>query len=173
MKLSSKLILTFTIAVIGIIVGIGIFGILYFNETPQEVAEFDENTKHSKVYIYTTNSEIMVNVEVADTPQKQSQGLMFRENMKWDHGMLFIFDNETILSFWMKDTLIPLDMIFVDKTFRIINIIDNTLPCNIEPCPDYSSEKPVKYVLEVNAGFVETNDIEAGDFISMNLNSSK
>ena len=173
MKLSSKLILTFTIAVIGLIVGIGIFGILYFNETPQEVAEFDENTKHSKVYIYTTNSEIMVNVDVADTSQKQSQGLMFRENMKWNHGMLFIFDNETILSFWMKDTLIPLDMIFVDKTFRIIHIVDNALPCTIEPCPGYSSEKPVKYVLEVNAGFVETNDIEAGDFISMNLNSSK
>jgi uncharacterized membrane protein (UPF0127 family) len=172
-KLSSKLILTFAIAVIGIIVGIGIFGILYFNETSQEVAEFDENTKHSKVYIYTTNSEIMVNVDVADTSQKQSQGLMFRENMKWNHGMLFIFDNETILSFWMKDTLIPLDMIFVDKTFRIINIVDNALPCTIEPCPGYSSEKPVKYVLEVNAGFVETNDIEVGDFISMNLNSSK
>lgn len=161
------------IIIIGVVIGVVIFGALYFNETSQGAMDFDESINYSQAFIYTTNSEIMVNVEVADTPQKQSQGLMFRENMKWDHGMLFIFDNETILSFWMKDALIPLDMIFVDKTFRIINVVDNALPCNIEPCPDYSSEKPAKYVIEVNAGFAETNDIEAGDFISINLNSSK
>ena len=159
--------------IIGIVIGIGVLGALYFNETFQDMMEFDESVDYSQVFIYTTNSEIMVNVEVADTPQKQSQGLMYRENLKLDHGMLFIFDDESILSFWMKDTLIPLDMIFVDKTFRIINVVDNALPCNIEPCPDYSSEKPAKYVIEVNAGFAKTNDIEAGDFISINLNSSK
>ncbi len=159
--------------IIGIVIGIGVLGALYFNETSQDMMEFDESVDYSQVFIYTTNSEIMVNVEVADTPQKQSQGLMYRENLKLDHGMLFIFDDESILSFWMKDTLIPLDMIFVDKTFRIINVVDNALPCNIEPCPDYSSEKPAKYVIEVNAGFAKTNDIEAGDFISINLNSSK
>ncbi len=159
--------------IIGIVIGIGVLGTLYFNETSQDIMEFDESINYSQVIIYTTNSEIMVNVEVADTPQKQSQGLMYRENLKLDHGMLFIFDDESILSFWMKDTLIPLDMIFVDKTFRIINVVDNALPCNIEPCPDYSSEKPAKYVIEVNAGFAKTNDIEAGDFISINLNSSK
>ena len=156
-----------------VMIGVVVFGAFYFNETSQDVVEFNEGINYSQVFIYTTNSEITVNVEVADTPQKQSQGLMFRENLKWDHGMLFIFDSESVLSFWMKDTLIPLDMIFVDETFRIINIIDNALPCKIEPCPDHSSEKPVKYVLEVNAGFVETNDIEAGDFISISPNSSK
>ena len=161
------------IIIIGIIISIGVFGALYFNETSQGAMDFDKSIDYSQVFIYSTNSEIMVNVEVADTPQKQSQGLMSRENLKLDHGMLFIFDDESILSFWMKDTLIPLDMIFVDETFRIINVVDNALPCNIEPCPDYSSEKPAKYVLEVNAGFVETNDIEAGDFISINLDSSK
>ena len=124
--------------IIGIVIGIGVLGTLYFNETSQDIMEFDESINYSQVIIYTTNSEIMVNVEVADTPQKQSQGLMYRENLKLDHGMLFIFDDESILSFWMKDTLIPLDMIFVDKTFRIINVVDNALPCNIEPCPDYS-----------------------------------
>ena len=159
--------------IIGIVIGIGVLGTLYFNETSQDIMEFDESINYSQVIIYTTNSEIMVNVEVADTPQKQSQGLMYRENLKLDHGMLFIFDDESILSFWMKDTLIPLDMIFVDKTFRIINVVDNALPCNIEPCPDYSSEKPAKYVIEVNAGFAKTNDIEPGGFISINLNSSK
>jgi len=155
------------------IIGILIFSTLYFNETSQEVIEFDKSISFSEVYIYTTNSEIKVNVEIADTPQKQSKGLMFRENLKWDHGMLFIFDNESVFSFWMKDTLIPLDIIFIDKAFKIINIVDNALPCNIEPCPDYSSEKPTKYVLEVNAGFVEKNDIEEGDFISIDFNSSK
>ena len=155
------------------IIGILIFSTLYFNETSQEVIEFDKSISFSEVYIYTTNSEIKVNVEIADTPQKQSKGLMFRENLKWDHGMLFIFDNESVFSFWMKDTLIPLDIIFIDKAFKIINIVDNALPCYIEPCPDYSSEKPAKYVLEVNAGFVEKNDIEEGDFISIDFNSSK
>ena len=162
--------------ILGMVAGLGV--ILYTvtmsgNNMEADIPEFDKSVDYSQVFIYSTNSEITVNVEVADTPQKQSQGLMFRENLKWDHGMLFIFDSESVLSFWMKDTLIPLDMIFVDETFRIINVVDNALPCKIEPCPDYSSEKPAKYVLEVNAGFVETNDIEAGDFISINLDSSK
>ena len=162
--------------ILGMVAGLGV--ILYAvtmsgNNMEADIPEFDKSVDYSQVFIYSTNSEITVNVEVADTPQKQSQGLMSRENLKLDHGMLFIFDDESILSFWMKGTLIPLDMIFVDKTFRIINVVDNALPCNTEPCPDYSSEKPAKYVLEVNAGFVETNDIEAGDFISINLNSSK
>ena len=159
--------------VVVILIGIVFFSTLYFNETSQEVREFYESISFSEVHIYTTNSEIIVNAEIANTPQKQSQGLMFRENMKWNHGMLFIFDNEDILSFWMKDTLIPLDMIFIDKNFRIINIINNAIPCNMKTCPDYSSEKPAKYVLEVNAGFVKTNDIESGDFISINFNPKK
>jgi len=64
-------------------------------------------------------------------------------------------------------------MIFIDKNFRIINIINNTIPYNMKPCPDYSSEKPTKYGLEVNAGFVKINDIESGDIIYINFNPKK
>ena len=120
----------------------------------------------SKLFIQSKESTSLVYVEIADEPNERNQGLMFRENLEWDRGMFFIFDDERILSFWMKNTLIPLDMLFIDADFRIVDIKENVPPCKDDPCPSYSSEHPAKYVLEVNSGFVLENNIKIDDTIS-------
>lgn len=112
----------------------------------------------------------VVYVEVADDAKERETGLMFRKNLEWNNRMLFIFDDEYNLSFWMKNTYIPLDMIFIDKDLRIVDIKENVQPCIEDEqyiCPSYPSKQPAKYVLEVNAGFVEQNGIKAGDIIDL------
>jgi YVTN family beta-propeller protein len=72
---------------------------------------------------------IPVYVDVANDPEEQSRGLMFRNNMEWNNGMLFVFKDVNYLYFWMKNTYIPLDMIFVDKDLRIVDIRENCSTC--------------------------------------------
>ena len=120
----------------------------------------------SELLIQSRNSTILVYVEIADVPHERNQGLMFRESLEWNRGMLFVFEEERTLSFWMKNTLIPLDMLFIDADFRIIGIKENVPPCKEDPCPSYPSKQPAKYVLEVNSGFALKNNLEIGDMIS-------
>ena len=111
-------------------------------------------------------SGIPVYVDVANDPEEQSRGLMFRNSMEWNNGMLFVSEDVKYLSFWMKNTYIPLDMIFVDKDLRIVDIKEDVQPCLQEDiCPSYPSKQPAKYVLEVNAGFVQQNGIRVGDIL--------
>jgi YVTN family beta-propeller protein len=114
---------------------------------------------------YTTG--IPVYVDVANDPEEQSRGLMFRKSMEWNNGMLFVFEDVKYLSFWMKNTYIPLDMIFVDKDLRIVDIKEDVQPCPLQEdiCASYPSKQPAKYVLEVNAGFVQQNGIRVGDIL--------
>lgn len=115
--------------------------------------------------IQSDDSLISMEVEIADEPQEQAKGLMFRENLNWNDGMLFVFESERKQSFWMKNTRIPLDMLFIDKDFRIIEIKENIQPCKTDSCPSYPSKFPAKYVLEVNAGFTAMNKIKIGDSV--------
>ena len=114
---------------------------------------------------YTTG--IPVYVDVANDPEEQSRGLMFRKSMEWNNGMLFVFEDVKYLSFWMKNTYIPLDMIFVDKDLRIVDIKEDVQPCPLQEdiCASYPSKQPAKYVLEVNSGFVQQNGIRVGDIL--------
>ncbi len=106
---------------------------------------------------------VQINAEVADTSAETEKGLMYRESLGNKEGMLFIFEKEKETSFWMKNTLIPLDMIFLNENKEVVNIVEGASPCNSSDCILYPSEVPVKYVIEVNAGFVEENGIEIGD----------
>ena len=121
------------------------------NKTPSQnngaIKFFDSN--------YSNKEITQILVEIADTPYKQSIGLMNRERLEDNLGMFFIFNDEQRREFWMKNTLIPLDMIFLDKDFKIVNIVKNAIPCKILNCEVYSSLFPSKYVIEVNSGFVE------------------
>lgn len=120
--------------------------------------------KKPSIHIISKNTSTSpIYVEIADNPFEQSKGLMYRNNLDWNSGMLFVFDNERVQSFWMKNTLIPLDMIFIDKNHRIVDIKENTQPCKIQNCPSYISKQPAKYVLEVNAGYAKENYINIGD----------
>lgn len=99
--------------------------------------------------VQINNVEILL--EVAKTPEDQAQGLMFRTELAGDRGMLFIFDEPRVARFWMKNTLIPLDMIFL-RDGRIKRIIANVPPCQADPCPVYGPLTDVDQVLELKAG---------------------
>ena len=92
---------------------------------------------------------------------------MFREKLNENDGMLFVFDDESYLAFWMKNTLIPLDIIFIDENYGIVDI-KNAVPCKEDPCALYKSLKPAKYVLEVNTNFTAKNKIKVGDKVIIN-----
>ena len=89
-------------------------------------------------------------VEIANTPRARRQGLMFRQELEAGHGMLFPLEKERIAGFWMKNTFIPLDIIWISADKKVVEV--KTLPpCNIPVCPVYKPEHQAKYVLEVNA----------------------
>jgi uncharacterized protein len=101
----------------------------------------------------------VVYVEVADTDAKRERGLMFRKELPDDRGMLFLFDEEGDHHFWMKDTLIPLDLIFVDGTGRITGIVERARPLTLEN----RIGGPSRMVLEVAGGWVAARGVRAGD----------
>ena len=94
---------------------------------------------------------------------------MFRKSLPQNQGMLFIFEDEQPRAFWMKNTLIPLDMIFIDANWRIVKLIKNAEPCKEDPCPTYDSERPAKYVLEVNAGQIKEKEVKVGARVQTSL----
>jgi uncharacterized membrane protein (UPF0127 family) len=102
---------------------------------------------------------LVVQVELADTPEKRERGLMFRKELPDGHGMLFLFDEEGEHSFWMKDTLIPLDMIFVDSAGRVTGIVARARPLTLEP----RSGGPSRTVLEVPGGWAAAHGVRVGD----------
>ena len=93
-----------------------------------------------------------VRAEVADDDRERMRGLMFRTGLADDQGMVFVFDRELPLSFWMKNTLIPLDMLYFDDSGRLVSIQRDVPPCKTAMCPSYPSDGPARYVLELNGG---------------------
>ncbi len=104
-----------------------------------------------------------VRVDIAATPELTARGLMYRREMGWNDGMVFVFDSEDIRPFWMKNTLIPLDIIWLDADRRVVFIAHAVPPCKADPCPSYPPSRPAKYVVEVNAGFAKKHGVTEGD----------
>jgi uncharacterized membrane protein (UPF0127 family) len=104
-----------------------------------------------------------VTAELAVTEEERATGLMFREKLLPEQGMLFVFEREGMHSFWMKNTLIPLDMLWLDSDKRVIHVAADVPPCKEDPCPSYGPEIPARYVLELKAGEAAANGIETGD----------
>ena len=107
-----------------------------------------------------------VNAELADTHDRQMLGLMFRKSLPQNSGMLFIFDKPDYYSFWMMNTSIPLDIIWIDKNNTIVDIAQNTEPCFVL-CKSYTPAKKAMYVLETNANFTKKHGVEVGDKIKI------
>ena len=122
-----------------------------------------------KVVVLTAGGgERAYDVEIADTYEERRKGLMFRESMGESSGMFFVFEAPAVQGFWMKNTLIPLDMIFIDEHYKVVNVAKNVQPCKKDPCESYRSSGPAKYVLEVNAGESDKWSIGPGDGVTLN-----
>lgn len=122
--------------------------------------------------VYFRKQKLSVYAEVADNDLEREKGLMRREFLEPNRGMLFIFVSENKQSFWMKNTKIPLDIIFISGEQKIVDIKKNFEPCGDgdrlvgeQTCEIYTSRVPAKYALEANAGFVGANAVAIGDFV--------
>ena len=118
-------------------------------------------------FVKDGNSIKTIEIEVANTVQEIQQGLMYRQKMDENKGMLFLFPDMQPRGFWMKNTLIPLDIIYVDADKKIVSIQKNTTPLSEQNLP---AESDAQYVIEVNAGFSDNYGLEAGDSVDFTLN---
>lgn len=105
-------------------------------------------------------------VEIADTVSKQTKGLMFRDSLGEDEGMLFVFPEEGTYNFWMKNMLIPLDILWINQNLEVIHI-ENAASCTNDPCQVFGSNEKAKYVLEINSGATAQNGISVGSKIEI------
>jgi hypothetical protein len=101
-------------------------------------------------------------VEIADTPSKRALGLQYRRDLAPDRGMIFLFPVESIQSFWMKNTPLPLDMIFINRDLKIVGIVERTVPFSLD---SRSVNAPSQFVLEINGGLAKRHGINAGDSV--------
>lgn len=127
-----------------------------------------ERPKFSKTKVRLASK--IIEVEVADEPEEWSHGLMFKKSMHEDEGMLFVFPNSEIRSFWMKNTFIPLTIGYFDSNRRLINTVDmkpvkSEMESNL---PSYKSEAPAKYALEMNQGWFKKNQVKPGEVFHIN-----
>jgi len=106
-------------------------------------------------------------VEVAADDAARARGLMFRDSMADDHGMLFVFDRSYVQTFWMKNTRIPLDILYFDANYKLVSVQERVPPCRSDPCAQYPSTGPAQYVLELNAGMTQKLGAKAGDTLSV------
>jgi uncharacterized protein len=114
----------------------------------------------ASVAIDTGGRKVLFRVEVAVTPEEHARGLMYRSRLADDAGMVFVFEQPAIQRFWMKNTLIPLDMIFIGKDRRIVGVVENA-------APETESERmvgaPSQYVLEIGGGLSAKLGIRRGE----------
>lgn len=104
-----------------------------------------------------------IQVELATDDASRQHGLMMRTELAADHGMLFVFPQSGPQAFWMKNTLIPLDILYFDTDRRLVSMQLDVPPCRADPCPTYPSEAPALYVLELSAGSAQRMGVHRGD----------
>lgn len=108
-------------------------------------------------------------VEIADTESTRSRGLMFRERLAPNEGMIFVFDEPGEHAFWMKNTLIPLDMLWLDGAKSILHIAHSVPPCKADPCPTYAPAAGARasFVVELESGFANRHGVKIGDRVAV------
>jgi uncharacterized membrane protein (UPF0127 family) len=120
--------------------------------------------------IYTTKGELQLNLELAADNQSRAVGLMHRQSLKESDGMIFLFPKAVNAAFWMKNTFIPLDMLFVDDDYKIIHIVKNASPHSLTP---RSANQKVIAVIEIAGGRAEREGIVVGDIVRYSLPESR
>jgi hypothetical protein len=136
--------------------------------TTEEQATTTEPEQSGPVVLLETagGEEVVVRVEVADTDDERQVGLMNRESLPEDAGMIFLFDEDVSGGFWMKNTLIPLSIAFADANGTIVRILDME-PCETDPCPTYEPGVFYRSALEVNQGAFEDWGVAEGDTLTL------
>ncbi|MEO5819363.1 MAG: DUF192 domain-containing protein, partial [Vicinamibacteraceae bacterium] len=109
----------------------------------------------------------VLSLEVARTEAERSQGLMHRKSMPDRAGMIFLFERPAVYPFWMKNTLIPLDMFWTDTSGKVVWIAESVPPCQADPCPEYPPKAVASYVIETNAGFAKRHGVKVGDVVEL------
>jgi len=142
---------------------LALIGIAFYYLTPKQQYFFNTVTLSDGDYISATHykSGKKIKLEIASSDQKRQEGLMFRDFLAPDNGMLFIFETEDMLSFWMKNTSSSLDRIFLDKNQKVTSFFENTKTMQIEET--YKSKSPSQYAIEMPAGWALENKLEVGD----------
>ena len=108
-----------------------------------------------------------VRVEIADTEATRQRGLMFRDTLAVNEGMVFVFEARGFYPFWMKNTLIPLDILWLDTDGRVVSIARSVPPCRSDPCPTYPPDAEASYVVELVSGFAQTHAVRVGSVLEM------
>ncbi|PJA96361.1 MAG: hypothetical protein CO129_06930 [Ignavibacteriales bacterium CG_4_9_14_3_um_filter_34_10] len=172
MKLKKKIFTKSNILLFSIPIIVLFYFILSKNDSIEQKTEnkmktfdsFEFKKEGELTFINTRNQFISkVDIEIADDNDSRATGLMFRKKLDINQGMLFIFDYEDYQSFWMKNTVLSLDMIFVNKNNEIIKIHKHTTPFSEQ---SYPSINPSIYVIEVNAGYTDQFSIKEGDKVN-------
>ena len=154
----------------GVLIGLSVC--LSCKEEPKKIIKTEPVTfkKEGELRILNQNKDSVlteIDIEIADSDYETQTGLMYRQSMEDDQGMLFIFPEEAMHSFYMKNTKFPLDIVFVRADSTIASIQENAQPLDEK---GLSSRVPVQYVLEVNAGLAKKWQIETGDRIEFQKN---
>ena len=168
-----------TIAIILVLILVIVSMIIFVNPTPKHVKKSNITINDQPVVpskpVFRKDGELRflnkktnkvittIDIEVADDDAEREQGLMYRDTMAENAGMLFLMDTEEPQNFWMKNTIISLDIVYADSERRIVSISKNCKPYSLDQIP---SVKPALYVVEVNAGFTTQHGITDGDIIS-------
>ncbi len=114
----------------------------------------------------------LVVAEIADTPERWQKGYMFRREVRPGEGMVFLFPEPDVHLFWMKNTLVPLDIIWMDDASTVLHIEANTPPCKSDPCPNYGPMRKASKVLELRAGTAAAEGLKTGDRLRITIPQS-
>ncbi|KAA3617156.1 MAG: DUF192 domain-containing protein [Calditrichaeota bacterium] len=170
-KKSRRMSMLDMIIIFSVVIGMSMFYKLSVNRTLSIQKDVQENNpqktklKQGRVVFYDSSNKkkLEVLVEIAENEYQQSKGFMFREDIPENQGMLFTYEDELQRFFWMKETPVSLDIIFIDATYKIVKIHKDTVPHSENL---YPSGIPAQFVVEVRAGFTDRYQIDVGDNIS-------
>jgi uncharacterized membrane protein (UPF0127 family) len=132
--------------------------------------EASEPNASPALSIRTDDGTVSLDVQVSDTPAERHTGLMGRESLSPYDGMVFVWEEPVVTTFWMKDTLIPLSIAFWDDDGRIVSILDMD-PCTEDPCPTFGPDQPFVGAVEVDRGAFERHGVVLGDTVELTLSN--
>lgn len=125
------------------------------------------NTELGTGLVHFKNQNLSIEVEIAANQQQRETGLMNRPSLPANKGMIFVYNDQELRGVWMKNTLLSLDVLFLNHKAEIVAMLPDLQPCRQNPCPIYSSQLPATYMLEVNAGFINNHQLKIGQALGL------